>query len=134
MEMISINPNHCKTNKRSIIIMLRFSAASPFTVERFCDDAQEILYDEIGASGHFRMAPEAESNLTEDFVIGYGEGAKVRAYHPRQSNEFYAAFFIEETDPDVPLSEELTIFPSELRQFCEKSGYSVEQVEIGKMY
>lgn len=134
MESIFINTNHCKTSERSIIIMLRFSSPSSFTIEQFCDDAQDILYDRIGATGHFRAAPKEESNLTEDFIVGYGEGAKLKAYYPRQDNEFFAAFYIEEIDADVPLSEELTIFPAELRQFCDTSGYSVEQVNIKEMY
>jgi len=134
MKTISIDQRLCILKGNSIIIMLRFSATSAFTVEQFCDDAQERLYDDIGASGHFRMAPRVESNLTEEFVVGYGKDAKAKGYYPRKANEFYCAFFIEETDPDVTLSEELNMFPLELQRFCEASGYSVEQIDIAKMY
>tara|TARA_B100002003_G_scaffold229811_1_gene239450 strand:- start:88 stop:489 length:402 start_codon:yes stop_codon:yes gene_type:complete len=129
-----IDKEKCKISNNKGIIMLRFSASRNFSVEQFCNDAQEVLYDKIGATGHFRMAPLDPTELTEQFIVGYGAGAKHKGFHPRNDNEVFAAFHIEETDPDVPLEDELSILPTELKEFCDTCNYSAEQVDIRTMY
>lgn len=80
------------------------------------------------------MAPLDPTELTEQFIVGYGAGAKHKGFHPRNDNEVFAAFHIEETDPDVPLEDELSILPTELKEFCDTCNYSAEQVDIRTMY
>jgi hypothetical protein len=133
MRIIDVNKSICKANDKAIFI-LKFGFTNPIEVSRFCDLAQEILYDEQGSSGYFRMAPKEQNHLNEDFIEFAGKKADYKDFYDREDNEIIAAFLIRETDPDVPLNEELTIFPEELAVFCERTNSTVEQIEITTMY
>jgi hypothetical protein len=129
--MMKINPEMCKFEVKQVFIMLRFSADKNFTVADFCDHAQDVLYNQLGMSGHFRVAPKEAFNLSDKYILG---SAKNIETFPRKGNELFVTFLIEETDPDIPLSKELEIFPVELKGFCDSFGFSVEQVDILSMY
>lgn len=116
------------------IFVLRFTYAHKMSTKTFCDDAQTILYDDIGSSGHFRMAPKNADDLTPDFIEAAAGVQKPPGFYPRDENEIIAAFILRETDPDLPISEELAIFPGELGIFCEEVEATVEQLDIKTMY
>jgi hypothetical protein len=119
----------------NVIFVLKFSFINPMDVSTFCDLAQDILYDKQGSSGYFRIAPKEQSHLNADFIEAIGEEANYKEHYNRKDNEIIAAFIIYETDPDVPLTDELTIFPEELIKLCEHTKASViEQLDIANMY
>jgi hypothetical protein len=111
--------------------MLRFSADKNFTVADFCDHAQDVLYNQLGMSGYFRIAPKEAFNLSDKYILG---SAKNIETFPRRGNELFVVFLIEETDADISLSKELDLFPAELKGFCDHFGFSVGQVDIPLMY
>ena len=133
MKSIDTNKSIYKAND-NIIFVLRFSFVNKIEVAKFCDQAQEILYDEQGSSGNFRMAPKERKHLNADFIEFAGTEAQYTEYYDRESNEIIAAFIIRETDHDVPLIDELNIFAKELAVFCEITNSTVEQLEIASIY
>lgn len=80
------------------------------------------------------MAPKERKHLNADFIEFAGAEAQNTEYYDRESNEIIAAFIIRETDPDVPLINELNIFPKELAIFCEITNSTIEQLEIASIY
>lgn len=133
MKSIDTNKSIFKAND-NVIFVLRFSFVNQIEVAKFCELAQDILYDEQGSTGHFRMAPKELQHLNEDFVEFAGKEAHYNEYYDKDSNEIIAAFIMRETDPDAPLDEELEIFPKELAVFCERTNSTVEQLDIASMY
>lgn len=120
-------------SENSMIVMIRFISLHPIAVNEFCDDAQEILYDVIGSTGHFRVAPALKEDLNESFITAVSYKKK-SAFYPRNDNELYAAFFIESIDPDVSINDELQTFSTELHAFCDECRLTAEQVNIDSMY
>ena len=133
MKTIDTNKSIYKAND-SVIFILRFGFVNQIKVAKFCDLAQEIMYDEQGSTGNFRMAPKERQHLNEDFIEFAGEEAHYKEYYDKDSNEIIAAFIMRETDPDVPLDDELEIFSKELAVFCERTNSTVEQLDIASMY
>ena len=131
--LIDINKSK-QDSKEQVIFVLGFSFTSAIETAKFCDEFQEVMYDEQGSTGHFRMAPKYAENLNADFIEFAGKQAHIDDYYDRNPNEIIAAFIIRETDPDVSLNEELGIFPKELSVFLERTGSTVSQLDIATMY
>lgn len=115
-------------DKESFIYILRFSADSLIDNRNFCNDLQNILYDDIGSVGHFRLAPKDKEYLTESTLLG---GPLYQLY-PRKPEELFVAFLIRADNRSI--AEELKIIPKELDQFCVESGHTWEQVSIDDLY
>jgi hypothetical protein len=70
MKLLPIDPAKGLATKECVIFLLKFTSNSCLNVNNFCDDAQEILYDDNCCTGHFRLAPASLSELTANYVEG----------------------------------------------------------------
>jgi hypothetical protein len=132
--MTRINPAYGIIGDKSLIYVLRFTSENPIFVKEFCDQAQTILFDDIGSSGHFRIAPALRADLTERFIFQGLSNDRELQYMPRKNDEIFIAFFVCENSPDIPLSRELEILPIELLEFCKQAQLTFEQVDIRGLY
>lgn len=133
IKTIEKNKSIYKANNNAIF-MLRFTFPEQIVPSQFCRLAQDILYDGLGSTGCFRLAPKSLEHLNENFVEMAGEEAHYKEFFEHSNNEVVVAFIMRETDPDVSLVDELNIFPEELVEFCDATGSSVEQLDISTMY
>lgn len=95
------------TNDRNVIDMV--------------ETIQEVLYDDIGAGGHFRIAPANMDDLTQDVVYG---SAEAKLQDPRKengNNTIDMVFLITKNDPDVTLEEEIEFFNGCIQVFNPES-------------
>lgn len=133
MNELIINPEKSIIAQGHIIYVMRFTFKSDISVNDFCDKAQDILYDDMGSSGHFRVAPKNKADLNRDFVVGCNAGAQIKDYYQQNNNELIVAFCISE-DSEFTMNEELGANATELSLFCEQVKASIEQVDIRVMY
>jgi len=131
--MDRINPAFGIVGNQSLIYVLRFSGSKRIDSDEFCDHAQQILYDDLGSIGHFRVAPAKRENLNENFILS-GKSDHPDQYIPREDNEIFVSFIIREGSACDPISKELSIIPKELKQFCEAAELSVEQMDVRSLY
>jgi hypothetical protein len=97
------------------------------------EELQDILFDEIGSSGHFRLLPAQKDMLTPNFVMGATPtGGKVD-FLPFSDNEIRIAF-LKSNGEGLPLTDEIEIFNQELSEFCLNEGYTVTQLNIDTVY
>ena len=122
--------------KHEAIFVLKFTLESPMSIKEFCEFLQDRLYDDIGTSGYFRIAPKAKENLTMDFIEFAGKDAKVKEYYESGNNEHVVAFAIRETDEEVSLTKELGIFSDELELLRKDVSpiNDVQQMGVNSMY
>ena len=120
--------------ENTIVFVVRFTFATPIATKKFVYDAQEIIYDELGASGNFRLAPKYKRHLNANFVEFAGHEAQVKNYFAHKSNEIICAFSIRAYDPDVTLAEEAQCIAEEINQFCQRTKSTVEQMDVNTMY
>jgi hypothetical protein len=132
--MDRINPGMGLIGEKSLLYVLKSTSTKPIFVNEFVDQAQTILFDDIGSVGHFRLAPARREDLTENFVLGSHSHRKQIEFMPRGNNELHVAFFVREDLPETPLSKELEIIPQELKCFCQETGLSFEQVDVRYLY
>jgi len=128
-----LNPAFGLVSNEAIIYVLRFSSDSRIDTEVFCDQMQNILYDDIGSTGHFRLAPQYRKDLNERFIVG-GYPEQPPQFMHREDNEVFVAFYVRQDLPDTPLSEELQIIPKELDDFCHATGFAYEQLDVRELY
>ena len=133
-QLDTIDSGKCIINEGLGIFILKFVSQNHIKTNEFCDEAQNILYDDLGSTGHFRIAPAYRPDLTPDFIEGVGLAGKNNSFLTRENNELIVAFIIRETDPDLPISQEFEIFPKEINQFCEIMDLNVEQMDIERLY
>ncbi|WP_372997456.1 hypothetical protein [Marinobacter sp.] len=131
--MDRINPALGIVGNQSLIYVLRFSGSKRIEADEFCDQAQQILYDDLGSIGHFRVAPAKRENLNENFILS-GKPDHSGQYISREDNEIFVSFIIREGSACNPISTELSIIPKELKQFCEAAELSVEQMDVRSLY
>lgn len=106
----------------SFIYVLRFSSDERIHSKEFCDQAQEILYDDLGCPGHFRIAPKHRKDLNENFIL-CARSEQPPQFIQREENELFVSFIIrDDCSPDTPLSEELSIIPDDVQKFCDSMG------------
>ena len=134
MPLLNIDPAKGQVGKNLLMFALRFSSEKEISVDDFCEKAQSIFYDDIGATGHFRIAPKLRKDITPDFIEIAGAGARIKDYYERQDNEIVATFIIRQTDSEVTIAEEVDIFPQEMEQFCKRINVEVEQLDLRTLY
>lgn len=132
--MNRINPAFGIVGNQTLIYVLRFSSSKRIDTNEFCDQAQKILYDDLGSIGHFRVAPAKREDLNETFILSGEPTEGTRQFMPRENNELFVSFMIREGSACNPISEELSIIPKELKQFCEAAQLSVEQLDVRSLY
>jgi|DeeseametaMP0747_FD_contig_101_155758_length_1861_multi_2_in_0_out_0_2 hypothetical protein len=132
--MERINPAMGLVVDEGLIFILKFTSANRIEATEFCDQAQDILYDEIGSTGHFRIAPAKRSDLHENFILLARSKHQDPEFMTRSENEIFVAFIVRENSPDTPLSEELSIIPEELEDFCHQTGLTVAQMDVRELY
>lgn len=128
-----LNPAMGLVGNESFIYIVRFSSESRIDTRDFCEQAQDILYDDIGSSGHFRIAPIHRKDLNENFILG-GRSENPPEFMPRNNHELFVAFIVRGDDPDNPLSKEFSIIPKELDEFCQQTGLAFEQLDVRDLY
>jgi hypothetical protein len=133
LKKLIIDPVNSIIGNEHIIYVMRFTFKNEISESDFINKAQDILYDEIGSSGHFRMAPKNKADLNHDFVVGCGKGARVNEYYQPNNNELVVSFCVSENGT-LDMNEELIVNASELSLFCEQINASVEQIDVRKMY
>jgi hypothetical protein len=133
LQIRKLNPALGLVGDSSFIYVLRFTSDHHIFVDAFCDQAQTILYDDMGSSGHFRMAPLRRSDLHENFILGV-RSDKPAEFMQRNDNELFVAFLIRTDDPDNPVSKECLVIPDELDDFCEAVGLRWEQLDVRELY
>lgn len=122
----------------SFIYVLRFMSENVIEQDDFCEKAQNILFDDIGSSGHFRIAPKSRKDLNNYFVLGMRyKGIRSNEpvpFMPRDDHELFVAFILCEDMAETPLSEEMSILPQELSSFCSQTDFKYEQVDVRELY
>lgn len=114
-----------------LIYVLRFMSDQPISAREFVARVQDVLYDEIGSTGHFRLAPLHRRDLNEKFILGSGQGQNAE-YMPPGNNEVCLSFLVRE---DLrPLPEELSLIAQELNDFCAQTGLSCQQIDVRELY
>lgn len=82
---------------------------------------QDVLYDDIGAGGHFRIAPANMDDLTLDVVYGSADTKLQGLRKENGNNAIDMVFLITNEDPDVTLEEEVQFFNECIQVFNPES-------------
>lgn len=122
-----------RTGINGALYVIRFERERSFPAFDFCDLIQTMLYDDIGSTGHFRLAPKDAHNLTEAFVDAGLSDASDSPFLFSGPNEVYVAFAVR---PEVTtLQEELNIISRELDDFCAMlQDARWEQADLATLY
>ena len=131
--MDKIDPAMGIIGNKSLIYILRFNSDSALDPLGFCESIQDVLYDDIGSVGHFRLAPSTREDLNENYIL-LAKSRQPDPFIKHRDDELYVSFFVQENCEDTPLSEELCIIPKELKDFCEATHTSVEQIDVRLLY
>jgi len=131
--IVDLNPAFGLVGNEAFIYVLRFSSDSRIDTEELCNQLQDILYDDIGSTGHFRLAPEYRKDLNEKFILE-GSRSQPPRFMSREPNEAFVAFHVRENHPDTPICDELHIIPKELDQFLQDTGLNYEQMDVRELY
>jgi hypothetical protein len=118
----------------TLVYVLRFESDNEIDPMEFVEEMQAVLYDEIGSTGHFRLAPRHKEDLNENFVLMGRIEDNHKEFMESNSNEVHVAFCIYQDLSETPLSLELSIIPKEVDEFCEGQGLRYEQVDVRTLY
>lgn len=133
--MFELRPQHININDDKAIFVVKFSSEDALSPSDLVSQLQTELYDDIGTSGHFRIAPYNQEDLTEQFILHLNiNDVTTDLFFLGENDEVYIAFFIEAYDADVTIEEELGIFTEEMNLFISANNYEAEIVDIDEMY
>lgn len=117
-----------------LVYMLCFASDSPIARDKMCNDLQEILYDDIGSIGCFRVAPKHRQDLNPTWVAGATPKPRPLEFMDSKVNELYVAFMVRGDDSEYTLAKELPIISTELADFCSQTNLRCQQVDIRDLY
>lgn len=117
-----------------LVYVLRFESDNPISKDKIVTDLQEILYDDLGSSGHFRIAPKHRQDLTAQWVAGGYPNQRPFQFMESEGNAIHIAFVVRGDDSEYPVAKELPIIGTELAEFCSQTNLRCQQVDVRDLY
>lgn len=135
MSVLAINPAHGVIDETGdLVYVLRFESDNPISRKQICNDLQDILYDDLGSSGHFRIAPKHRKDLNPRWISGGYPNQPPLEFMESEDNEIHVAFVVRGDDSEYPLSKELPIISTEVAEFCSQTDLRCQQVDVRNLY
>jgi hypothetical protein len=136
-----INKNHviisnCKQScSPQVVFLAKFEGENiSSNSDKFVGLLQEELYDNIGASGNFRIAPAAKKDLNPSFIVFDNPYHEHVDLYQSKENEIVIAFLVTADDPDISPAKEIDFFSSSLSEFALNTGLKIISVAPDDLY
>ena len=117
-----------------LVYVMNFQSQAPIAKEKVVNDLQEVLYDDIGSIGCFRIAPNRRQDLNAQWVAGAQPKQGDLEFMPSKDNEVYVAFMVRGDDSEYAVGKELPIIATELADFCAQTDLRCQQVDVRDLY
>lgn len=117
-----------------LVYVMRFESDDPISKDRICNDLQEILYDDLGSTGHFRIAPKYRDDLNPRWISGGYSDQRPLKFMDSESKAIHIAFVVHNDAYESTLSEELAIIAGEIAEFCSQTNLRCQQVDVRGLY
>lgn len=135
MTSIAINSSKGVINEGGdLVYVLRFESDNPISKDKIVNDLQEILYDDLGSTGHFRIAPKHRQDLNSNWVAGGYPNPRPLEFMDSEEKAIHIAFVIRGDDSEYPVGKELPIISTEIDEFCSQTELRCQQVDVRTLY